>query len=323
MDNDLSIFLVSFISKMLYFFITYFLSRILSKSTYNESLSPYEGFFLCAIPIFSISIILTIVSICLSVPLSRKLSFMIVISAFLLLFINILIFGLYEYIQQKNMELASIRLKGQRDSDSVKYYKMLMREDEKQKLLIHDIKKHLHTISALIDQKNYDKISSYLEHVLDSSELKHSVRVCDNDLLNAIICRYVKICNENNIILDLDIRSKCLDFLYDDDLSILLGNLMDNATEASAISTNPCIILNIFKKDDAEQSVLTLVNTCQKSPLDIKGDLILTSKSDSHFHGLGMRSIKNIVNKYNGEMTFYYDSSNNTFHQIILLQNNQ
>ena len=114
-----------------------------------------------------------------------------------------------------------------------------MSQDEKQKVLIHDIKKHLNAIASLNEQHDSEKIAAYLTHVLGSSELKHSVRVCDNDLLNALLCRYQKICLTQNIALHIDIRSKCIDFVTYDDLSVLFGNLMDNAVESAEKTVNP------------------------------------------------------------------------------------
>lgn len=94
-----------------------------------------------------------------------------------ILLINILIFGLFEHIKQKNSEIAELTLQNQRDADSVEYYKALVSQDEKQKVLIHDIKKHLNAIASLNEQHDSEKIAAYLTHVLGSSELKHSVRV--------------------------------------------------------------------------------------------------------------------------------------------------
>lgn len=45
-----------------------------------------------------------------------------------------------------------------------------------------------------------------------------------------------------------------------------------------------------------------------------------TKKPNPQFHGFGMRSIENIVKKYNGEMTFYFDDPTKTFHTIIMLR---
>ena len=54
--------------------------------------------------------------------------------------------------------------------------------------------------------------------------------------------------------------------------------------------------------------------------IDKNGNLLPTKKPNPQFHGFGMRSIENIVKKYNGEMTFYFDDPTKTFHTIIMLR---
>ena len=109
--------------------------------------------------------------------IKSPLNYLLILSSFFMLLINILIFGLFEHIKQKNSEIAELTLQNQRDADSVEYYKALVSHDEKQKVLIHDIKKHLNAIASLNEQHDSEKIAAYLTHVLGSSELKHSVRV--------------------------------------------------------------------------------------------------------------------------------------------------
>lgn len=313
--------LLSILSKLLYFFITYVISNIISKNSNNHIMISFkEGVFLCAIPLFSIWITLTFLALCLTTPLSRTLDVIIILSTFFILLINILIFGLYEHIKKKNTEIAELKLQSQRDADSAEYYRMLVQQDEKQKILIHDIKKHLNAIASLNKQGDSEKIAAYLEHVLGSSELQYSVRVCDNDLLNALLCRYQKICLTEQIVLNLDIRSKCIDFVNYDDISILFGNLMDNAVESAQKTVNPFIELNVFQKEKTNMTVITLIDSCRINPIDKDGNLLPTKKPNPQFHGFGMRSIQNIVKKYNGEMTFYYDDSTKSFHMIIMLR---
>ena len=75
--------------------------------------------------------------------IKSPLNYLLILSSFFMLLINILIFGLFEHIKQKNSEIAELTLQNQRDADSVEYYKAIVSQDEKQKVLIHDIKKHL------------------------------------------------------------------------------------------------------------------------------------------------------------------------------------
>ena len=315
-----NVFIISFFSKLLYFVITYIISHIISKKKSNDNISIIELLFLCAIPILSLWITLTFITLCLSTQFERSIDVMIILSTFFILLINIFIFGLYENIKQKNAKMAELKLQSQRECDYAEYYKMLMQQDQNQKILIHDIKKHLQAISALNKQHDSAKIDSYLERVLGSSELQHSVRVCDNELLNAILCRYQKLCLTKNIKLELDIRSKCIDFITEDDLSVLFGNLMDNAVESAEKTVTPLIELNVFKKEEAPMTVITMLNSCRHDPFDKNGILRLTKKPNPQFHGLGMRSIENIVKKYDGHMKIYFDNPTKTFHTIIVLR---
>lgn len=318
--NPKALFVAAFISKLFYFFTLYTISHKFYNSDEHKDTNIFENIFLCVVPFLSTFILVNFALLFTSFEISKPYNYMIIMSTFFILLINILIFGFYEHIKKKNGEIATLKLQSQRDSDSAEYYKMLVQQDEKQKLLIHDIKKHFNALSSLNEQHDSDKLSAYLEHVLDSSELQHSVRVCDNELLNALICRYQKICLTKQIKFILDIRSKCIDFLNYDDISILFGNLMDNAVESALKTVNPFIELNVFQKEKTNMTVITLIDSCRINPIDKDGNLLPTKKPNPQFHGFGIRSIQNIVKKYNGEMTFYYDDSTKSFHMIIMLR---
>ena len=55
---------------------------------------------------------------------------------------------------------------------------------------------------------------------------------------------------------------------------------------------------------------INIQNSFQVQPLYKKGEL-LTSKSDKHLHGIGMRSVKKIVLKYKGRIE--YKAQQNVF----------
>lgn len=259
MNDTVLLYSVSFLSKLLYFVIIYFISHKLSSTRSNIRFSIYEITTLAIIPVISVFVIYTMIYFLMNYKIKSPLNYLLILSSFFMLLINILIFGLFEHIKQKNSEIAELTLQNQRDADSVEYYKAIVSQDEKQKVLIHDIKKHLNAIASLNEQHDSEKIAAYLTHVLGSSELKHSVRVCDNDLLNALLCRYQKICLTQNIALHIDIRSKCIDFVTYDDLSVLFGNLMDNAVESAEKTVNPFIELNVFQKEKNNMTIITLI----------------------------------------------------------------
>lgn len=265
MNDTVLLYSVSFLSKLLYFVIIYFISHKLSSTRSNIRFSIYEITTLAIIPVISVFVIYTMIYFLMNYKIKSPLNYLLILSSFFMLLINI-------------------------------------------------------PIASLNEQHDSEKIAAYLTHVLGSSELKHSVRVCDNDLLNALLCRYQKICLTQNIALHIDIRSKCIDFVTYDDLSVLFGNLMDNAVESAEKTVNPFIELNVFQKEKNNMTIITLIDSCRVNPIDKNGNLLPTKKPNPQFHGFGMRSIENIVKKYNGEMTFYFDDPTKTFHTIIMLR---
>ena len=129
------------------------------------------------------------------------------------------------------MEFTEMQLLLQKEYDASQYYKLLLEQTENHNIIIHDIKKHLHSIALLNQQGESEKINSYIQHIVDFSDLKGSARLCDNNLLNAILCRYFKQCQEKNIAFRTDIRSNVADFINTEDLTALFCNLLDNAYE--------------------------------------------------------------------------------------------
>ncbi len=69
-------------------------------------------------------------------------------------------FGINQYHQKKNEEFTQMQLLLQQESDSTEYYEMLRLQNENQRILIHDIKKHLQSVAMLNERKEHDKISA-------------------------------------------------------------------------------------------------------------------------------------------------------------------
>lgn len=53
-----------------------------------------------------------------------------------------------------------------------------------------------------------------------------------------------------------------------DDLSVLFGNLMDNAVESAEKTVNPFIELNVFQKENNNMTIITLIDSCRVNPID-------------------------------------------------------
>ena len=312
--------LLTIISKII-FFATIFLLIILFKGRPKQGKQPDKSILMLIwIPTTSVFVMLTFVSIGENAAFPQNLKWMVTLSGFFLLAINLLVFGINQYTQKKNIEFTEMQLLLQKESDTAKYYEMLREQYESQRILIHDIKKHLHSINILNDQHDCDKISNYIQQLIQSSDLQETARLCDNDMLNSILSRYAKQCTENHILFHVDIRSGTTDFISNHDLTSLFCNLLDNAIESCCHLSESYIEISAIKKENTPFIIIAMINSCRSNPFSNHTGKLLTRKSDKNTHGFGIKSIQKTIRIYQGDMQMYYNDDTKTFHTIITLK---
>ena len=265
--------------------------------------------------------------------LSSEFSQMLVVGTCLLFILNLSIVILYNYISQKSADYTNLQLLLQREQYISEYYKALITETENKNRFIHDIKKHLQSISILnqngeaygyfvLDQRTITYALAHLNinTLINSSELQTSVRFCNHELLNAIFCRYLMQCQNDNVEFRTDIRKDTCTFLDETDMTSLFCNLLDNALEASRYIPNSFIELSIHQKPETAFTIIALVNSCRESPFSGTDKRLKTSKENKTLHGHGVKIIERVVNRYQGSIDYYYSEENHTFHMIIALK---
>ena len=307
----------SVFSKLIFFAVTYILMHLMKKTKKDAGQHDQSVFLLVFIPLTSLFIMLTFVSIGESVLLPSSLDWMVTMGAVLLLAVNLLMFEINRYHQKKSMEFTEMQLLLQKESDSAQYYKMLNAQNENQRILIHDIKKHLQSIDLLNEQKEYAKISAYIRQLVLSPDLKEFSRLCDHEMLNSILCRYMQRCTDSHISFHADIRSGTTDFIADNDLTSLFCNLLDNAITAAGIIPDSFIEIYTSKREKTPFIVITVINSCRKNPFLCKDRQLTVNKNG---HGFGLKSIRKVVSKYHGNLQMYYNDDMLTFHTIITLK---
>lgn len=313
--NNTSLLLASVLSKLLYFFVLYGITHLFQKGKTIPLPNYKEIILLSLVPILSIGILVTCFTVSIIYPqLPHQISLILLICSFFIVLLNLIIFWIYEYIGSKNKQFLLLQLQLQKESDNTAYYKKLIEQDENQKILIHDIKKHLQSIYLLNEANEPAKISSYLDNVLNSPALQTSLKICNHEFLNGILSRYKLDAERRNISVIFDIRNHSIDFMSDDNITILFCNLLDNAINASTDSVNAFIELSVTTKENTSFTTITLQNSCHSEPN--------SNKSHPSGHGFGLKSIEKAVELYNGSINYFYDKTSKTFHTVILLSNN-
>lgn len=303
------------ISKLVYFALLVMIASPFAKSK-NKQFSVKAYWILLIVPLSSIVTATLLRNVAITSELSSKNYILWIVSAVLLLFSNIIVFVLFQ-ISQKNAadlsELKAIQLQNETDA---KYLNILEQSNKDMQIFAHDMKNHLTQIRSAA---SFDDAKQYLDAIYPELEKFSSVGISQNKMLDLIISKYLRLCESKNIAFSVDVKTANLHYIADTDLSALLNNLLDNAVEAAEKSDNGFVKLAVFSKNQLYDG-LTVLNSCCTVPLT-RGEQLETTKSNKKLHGIGIKSILKVVEKYNGIYDWNYNESTKTFETIIAFPN--
>ncbi len=308
------------ISKTLYCILLLFITHVFTKKQSPNISLGKSSILLTIMPILSTVVMLSYYQIAKDISLSNKHELYIIISCICILIINILIIWLFEYTKNKQKMILQLELELQANTDAIQYNKILECQDEEQKILIHDIKRHLQAIMMLSQNENFAQMNEYVENLLAAPSLTQTYKPTHSKHLNLLLSKYITLCKTNNIDFKIDAQNTIIDYMANEDITSLFCNLIDNAMEAATSIPNAIIELKIADKKSASSTIITCVNSCRTAPIQYSDNLFISQKKNPDKHGIGMRSIHKIVEKYNGTMQAYYDDIEKKFHTIIVLQ---
>lgn len=247
-------------------------------------------------------------------PLTPAVS--IIITGYIILFFNAISFYLFEKLIQTSAEKRSQSLYIQSLSMNENYYRMMEEKNEKQSLLIHDFKHHIHAIMAMAHNDDIQNILKYLTELETSYKLTETICFTNNNIANLIISEKQAIASEKNISFHIDIKPCNLMFLDLVSTCSLFSNLLDNAIQATEkCQANKWIALKIVQFSE-HYIMLQIDNSYQH--ISIKGNRLFTTKEDKSIHGYGLKQIKSLIENQGG--IFTYGHENNTFSVVVMLK---
>lgn len=304
-------------SKLLYFFFIWGVLKFTEKE-YKSTGSKFS-ILLCFLPIASIILMCTNVYLCTTYSVNNNFKIAIIIGNILILLSNIIVFYLHETTIKINRKYTQILLDYQQEKNTIDYYDLLREQNENSKILIHDITKHLKTIQQLSESKD-SNISKYISEIVADYSVMNPIDYCNNSVVNLITHRYYEICRKNNIIFTININNTNLDFMKEYDITALLDNLLENAIESALLTNDKFIDFSICKRN-SNFVIIKISNSCDRKPKYIN-NILVSSKNAPGMHGIGTRSIKRVVAKYNGNLEMKYDNDTKTFTSVIGINSN-
>lgn len=205
--------------------------------------------------------------------------------------------------EQKTRQQVMLSAYQQKEKDIESILDM-HRQNSKQR---HDFKNVILLIKELIRDEQYNKATEMLDKYSEGYKNNNLTEiVSDNIVLNYLLNRKINQCREAGIDMACYVLGNFAS-VDDMDLYILLENLCDNAIEAAGQCEKPSIKLQIAENNAS--MYIDIGNTTKGNVLNNNPDMN-TTKKDKNMHGFGIMNIRDIIDKYNGNINYEQQGDN-------------
>lgn len=177
---------------------------------------------------------------------------------------------------------------------------------------IHDYKNNVLVLSQLAQNDDIEGIKKYLKKETDLIDRKIFCIHTGNSVIDVIINTKQHFAEAKGILFVVNAFLPKHGAIRDLDLANILGNLLDNAIEASMEEQDPYIDV-IIRQEKSFMLIKVTNKYCGELPGNMR-----SSKKNKIFHGIGIESVKSTVEKYHGEFSIK-KQDNEVVVQILLL----
>ncbi len=166
--------------------------------------------------------------------------------------------------------------------------------------LKHDMNNHLHTISGYMQVGEYAKAQEYVGEIAGKISRIKTFHA-GNAVVDALIGSKTALAEMNGIVVDVDLAVPHELQITDSDLTVMIGNLYDNAIDANLrFKDADRRFINIKILYDGGNLLFMFENAAPEEEKPDNKGIWRTTKEDSSMHGYGMKNIDSIVQKYGG-----------------------
>ncbi|MDE7047049.1 MAG: ATP-binding protein [Lachnospiraceae bacterium] len=233
--------------------------------------------------------------------LSDSALFLLVILSFAVLLRALTVLEKQQRLEQENM----LALQNQR------YYKTMEQQQFETRKLRHDLSNHLQILLALPE----DQKDAYIKEMLARPAFGQILTWCGDTTINIVLTVKEELMRQNNILFlaKVDIKDE---LPFDrSDLCAIFANALDNAVEACVALTEGEREIHLDAAAQKGVLAVNIRNSCQS--VSVTKDFPKTTKKNAKNHGLGLRSIQETVNKYDGNMEI--KQKKNSFNLFLYL----
>lgn len=241
----------------------------------------------------------------------------VIISILIILFINLITFYLYDSLSASYMQKTKATIL---EKEKEMYYTqclMMQESTENLQKFRHDINNQFISMQQLIKSKKYDELEHQILNLSEQLNIKKMYSSTGNIAVDSIINYKFNSLTEQSIEIDTKIAVPEMLNIEINDIVSLIGNILDNAIYALKEAGLPKKLY--FKLIYSRGRIIIKESNNYKTEIKYINGEIVSSKQNSSEHGMGLKNIEKIVNKYNGYMEINHTNNVFTLNIIMLV----
>lgn len=226
-----------------------------------------------------------------------------------------LLFFIIDQIIYSNANLLQSNLMHERLQMQSVYYKDIEKYNRNMSRYKHDMNNHLDSVYGMLENNEIEEAKHYLESISKKLNRVEAVINTGNSVIDVIYNAKASLAKANHIVCHNNIVVPPHLDIDSVDLSVILSNLLDNAIEASLKLEDNRMIeshIHLYKGN-----LFISVKNNYNGEIISSHAVYLTTKKDSHEHGIGLKNVQHVVTKYNGTQNVEHDE--HTFTVSIMI----
>lgn len=205
--------------------------------------------------------------------------------------------------RQKNIVESEAIL--ERVKNEISLYKSASDNFEEQKRKSHEFNNHIVAIKGLLEQGQIKQLQEYVSVIAGRGKIYSDAINTYHAVINAIINTKYEEARKKDITFIMQVSDLSGITIKDEDIVVLLSNLLNNAIEACEKAKKKIIKLKFVIDDN--QIILSVKNTISAMPVSVDGELVSSKNDEEESHGIGMKNIVEVIEKYSGRYVIDYD----------------
>lgn len=198
-----------------------------------------------------------------------------------------------------------------------KQTEILQRQIEQTSRQRHDMRHHLLVIDSYIRTEDIGGLNDYIKEY--RSSLTPPAKIyCDNLALNSLIGYYRELSESKGSAFTISVSLPKEPLLPDMDLCAIVSNLLENAVEACARMASEDRFISVKISATTNSLLAIIIENSYEGEIQRSGNVFISSKKKGR-KGIGISSVLNIIEQYNGISKFEYQEQ--IFKVSVLLKN--